>query len=130
MSHDEPKSIINVYIDKFQFAQAKKYLAVKGPITMNVVHDAMFPLLSFNTSLVIERPPEGFPRAKKLSCFWHQEIVHPCLITQVFEDGSFKVRFLNRNDPPRIFPSDSYLGEIVSPKVPLSWRLRFWRLCR
>ncbi|MCR9202943.1 MAG: hypothetical protein NXH75_00055 [Halobacteriovoraceae bacterium] len=128
MSPTQPANFIQAYIDKFLFVEAKKYLALVGPLGMNVIHDNMYPLLTINTSLIISRPPEGKPRSKKLSCFWYQDIVHPCLITHVYEDGSFKVCYLNKDDPPRVFPNESYLGEITSPKVSLYWKWKFWRL--
>lgn len=128
MSPSQPPDFIQAYIDKFQFVEAKKYLALVGPLGMNVIHDNMYPLLTINTSLTISRPPEGIPRTKRLSCFWHQDIVHPCLITHVFEDGSFKARFINKDDPPRVFPKDSYLGEVVFPKVSMYWKWKLWRL--
>lgn len=130
MNSLQPSDFIQTYIDKFQFVEAKKYLALKGPLGLNVVHDSMFPLLTFNTDLVIKRPIEGRPRSGKLSCFWHQNIVHPCLVTEVYEDGSFKVRFINKEEAPRVYPKESFLGEIVSPKISLLWKFRLWKLCK
>jgi len=118
---------IQTYIDKFDFVEAKKYLALKGPLRLNIVHDNMFPLLRFNTTVILRKPPKGI-RAGKLGCYWHNDQVHPCLITEVYNEGEFAIAFLNRESPSRTFSESQYLGEIIYPKLNWWWKFKLWRL--
>lgn len=129
MEKGQPTDFITVFIDKFAFVEAKKYLALKGPLGMNIVHDSMYPLLTFSHSITIFRPPEGIPRRGKISVFWHQDTVHPCLVTKVFPDGSFKVVFINKEEPARLFPKEAFLGEVSDPKISWWWKFKLKKLC-
>ena len=124
MGQPQVTDFIQAYIDKFSFVEAKKYLALKGPLGLKVIQDNMYPLLRFDNLLVISHPPQGRAKAGMLACYWENDLVNPCYITKVYPDGSFKVRFINREDPPRLYSSENFLGEIISPKLNLWWKLK------
>lgn len=116
---------ISIYMDKFEFVEAKKYLALKGPLKVKIVHDDMYPLFKFDQKVQLRKPPKGL-KPYMLACYWNQEKLNPCLIESVYSDGTFKVKFLKKEAPPRVFSEMNFLAEIPSSQVPLWWRLKFW----
>jgi hypothetical protein len=122
--------LIKAYNEKFDFVEAKKYLAHKGPLEMKIIHDGMYPLFRFGTKISIKKPKDGLIKKGKLACFWKEDIIHPCLVKEVYEDQSFEVLLLK--DKEVIGPIDSkfYLGEIVGPSIGPIWEIKLFYLCR
>lgn len=127
MNDTQDLCFVKVYTDKFYFTEAKKFLALKGPIGMNIVHDSMYPLLKFGTSITIAK---GSPEKGMLACFWEEDIIHPCVISRINSDKSFEVKFLKTKDIEGPIPEMFFLGKIISPKISLWWRLKLWLLTK
>ena len=127
MKPTQPTDFTQVYIDKFLFIEAKKYLSLKGPLGLDVVHDSMYPLLKFGMPLIVTKAQV---RKGQLACFWKDDILHPCLISEVFSDQSFKAKFLNKDEVLGPIDQKYFLGEIIQPKISIWWRLKLWRLTR
>ena len=129
----KPKQVsraITTYMDEFTFVEAKKYLALKGPLRLNVVHDRMYPLFRFNTEIFLRKPHKGQIKEGQLACYWHNEILHPCIIKRVLPEGEYSVFFLNGEAPTRTFTESHYLGEIIFPKPNIWYKLKLWWLKR
>ena len=125
MAKSQPSNIIRVYTEEFYFAEAKKYLKIKGPLAMEIVHDHMYPLLRYGMKVTIARPENQEIRVGQLACFWQEGMIRPCLITEVDGNQNFKVSFLNSDELLGKIPFKYFLGEIIHPKWPWWARLKY-----
>lgn len=125
MNAATPLGEIQVYSDKFDFIEAKKFLALKGPLAIEVIQDSMYPLWRYGEKLILKTIEDG-PKVGMAVCFWHEGVIHHCIIKELSGSG-FKVYFLNRdqNDFGEV-EQKLLLGQIVGPKLSPLWRLRLW----
>ena len=126
MSAYHPKSSIQIYADAFDFAEAKKFLAIKGCVRLNVVHDSMYPLWRYGQELIVDKlaPEKVAPGMAVL--FWREGVYHPCLVKSVAENHDFEITFLNSDEDMGQVESKFLLGQVVHPKLGLLWKLRLW----
>lgn len=120
MSKSSKVPFIQVFNDQFQFVEAKKYLKIKGPLHLKVVHDHMYPLFRFSHDLTIIKP-KNFPIKKgSLICFWAKGCFHPCiLLTPINEETkTFKITFLKEPEfeITKEYDVSAFLGVIQTPK--------------
>ncbi len=125
MPDSQPSNITRVYTEEFYFAEAKKYLKIKGPLAMEIVHDHMYPLLRYGMKITISRAQDGQIRPGRLACFWQEGMIRPCLIEEVDDQGNFRVSFFNSDEDLGIISSKYFLGEITRPKWSWWARLKY-----
>lgn len=115
---------VQVYDDKFKFVEAKKFVSLKGPLSLKVVHDSMYPLWRYGHELVVAKVEEGALKKGLPVCFWRDEIYHPCFVKELLPNGNFTVFFLNSDEDFGEVEPQYLLGQIVSPKIGLLDRLK------
>lgn len=113
---------IQIFMDKFEFVEAKKFLALKGPLKCQVIQDHMYPILRFSHEITLKKPEKGL-RAPMLACYWRDGQLHPCLINKV-QDQKIEVLFTNTGKKVCDLKEQDFLGEIAKPRLSLWWRLK------
>ena len=120
MSEPSQPPFIQVFNDQFQFVEAKKYLKIKGPLLLKVVHDHMYPLFRFSHELTIVKPKKLPIKKGSLICFWSKECFHPCILLTTIDEETktFKIAFLKEPEfeISKEYDVSALLGVIQSPR--------------
>ena len=129
MGKPETFGSIQIYDDKFKFVEAKKFLTLKGPLSLKVVHDHMYPLWRYGHELIIKRVDDKNFKVGLPICFWRDEVYHPCLIKEIKGNGNLIVTFMNAEHDFGEVEPQFVLGQVAHPKIGLWSRLKaFFRV--
>lgn len=118
LAHSE-ENLIMVYIDKFEFATIKKYLALRGPVFCKVVHDDMYPLIKFHEKLKIVNSSND-PKKNDLVAIWDKGQLHFGICLDC-SDHAIKVRFIKKKEILEV-EKLYFLGRVANKKIPLHFR--------
>lgn len=108
-----------VYIDKFQFVSAKKYLALEGPIVFEAVHDRMYPLIKYGQKIRVEKVQNELKKGD-LIVAWSEdeEMLYFGIFFGTKPDGHLNL-FFTKDKIIKTFPEKYLFGEITNIKLPL-----------
>ncbi len=118
---NKPEATQNVYIDKFQFVTAKKYLSLEGPINFKTVHDRMYPLIKYGQEVKVERKEGAFKYGDILAA-WEEEFLYFGLYMGK-SDEHIQLYF-TKNRETKSFPESLVLGQVSNVSVPLSIKIK------